>query len=150
MVAVRVFPLEMQKRIVNEAIILKKFDLLLYYCLGYLLAVAAASALKYLSIVIQTSISQRAMADMRNNLYSHIIRLPLDFFRKTSSSGGYWRSSSARISSLQVASQTAGHTHCHRGAARFFPAPVRFRHLLPTPPDDETAQGLDAQFRRPR
>jgi len=83
MVVVRVFPLEMQKRIVNEAIILKKFDLLLIYCLGYLVAVAAASALKYLSIIIQTQISQKAMADMRNNLYSHIITLPLDFFRKT-------------------------------------------------------------------
>ena len=83
MVAVRVFPLEMQKRIVNEAIILKKFDLLLLYCLGYLLAVSAASGLKYLAIIIQTHISQQAMADMRKSLYSYIISLPLDFFRKT-------------------------------------------------------------------
>ena len=83
MVVVRVFPLGMQKRIVNEAIILKKFDLLLSYCLAYLLAVAAASALKYLSVIIQTQIGQQAMADMRKKLYSHIISLPLDFFRKT-------------------------------------------------------------------
>lgn len=83
LVSVRVFPLEMQKRIVNEAIILKKFDLLFLYCAGYLLAVSMASGLKYLSIIIQTNISQRTMADMRNNLYSHIIRLPLEFFRKT-------------------------------------------------------------------
>ena len=83
MVAVRVFPLEMQKRIVNDAIILKKFDLLLFYCLGYFLSVAAASALKYLSVIIQTQISQQAMADMRKKLYHHIISLPLDFFRKT-------------------------------------------------------------------
>jgi ABC-type multidrug transport system fused ATPase/permease subunit len=83
MVVVRVFPLEMQKRIVNEAIILKKFDLLLSYCLAYLLAVVAASGLKYLSVIIQTQIGQQAMADMRKKLYSHIISLPLDFFRKT-------------------------------------------------------------------
>lgn len=83
MVVVRVFPLEMQKRIVNEAIILKEFDLLFLYCLGYLFAVAVASGLKYLSIIIQTDISQRAMADMRRKLYDHIITLPLDFFRKT-------------------------------------------------------------------
>ena len=83
MVVVCVFPLEMQKRIVNEAIILKKFDLLLFYCLGYFLAVSAASALKYLSIIIQTQISQQVMAEMRKKLYSHIISLPLDFFRKT-------------------------------------------------------------------
>ncbi len=83
MVVVRVFPLEMQKRIINEAIILKKFDLLLIYCLCYLLAVTAASGLKYISIIIQTQISQQAMADMRKKLYSHIISLPLDFFRKT-------------------------------------------------------------------
>ena len=83
MVVVRVFPLEMQKRIVNEAIILKKFDLLLTYCLAYFLAVVAASALKYLSVIIQTQISQQAMADMRKKLYNHIISLPLDFFRKT-------------------------------------------------------------------
>lgn len=83
MVTVRVFPLEMQKRIVDEAIIQSKFDLLLLYSLGYLLSVTAASGLKYLSIVIQTNISQKTMADMRNKLYDHIISLPLDFFRKT-------------------------------------------------------------------
>ena len=43
-----VFPLEMQKRIVNEAINLKKVDLLFLYCGLYLAAVLLSSSLKYL------------------------------------------------------------------------------------------------------
>ena len=44
----RVVPLEMQKRIVNEAIYLRKIDLLLIYCGVYLIAVIAQGALKFL------------------------------------------------------------------------------------------------------
>ncbi len=83
MVFVRVLPLEMQKRIVNDAITYKKTDLLIYYCLIYLLSVIAASGFKYLSVILQTKISQQALADMRKALYDHIISLPLNFFRKT-------------------------------------------------------------------
>lgn len=83
LVVVRVLPLEMQKRIVNDAITFKKTDLLIYYCLIYLLSVVAASGLKYLSVILQTKISQQALADMRKALYDHIISLPLSFFRKT-------------------------------------------------------------------
>ena len=46
-VLIRVIPLEMQKRIVNQAISLKVFDLLLVYCGIYLAAVVCAGALKY-------------------------------------------------------------------------------------------------------
>ena len=79
----RVFPLEMQKRIVNQAINLKAIDLLLLYCGLYLAAVLINSALKYLISVLQTIIGQRAAAGMRKELYHHTLNLPLAFFRKT-------------------------------------------------------------------
>jgi ABC-type multidrug transport system fused ATPase/permease subunit len=79
----RVVPLEMQKRIVNEAIYLRKIDLLLIYCGVYLIAVIAQGALKFLINYIQTLIAQRALAAMRKDLYHHILTLPLSFFRKT-------------------------------------------------------------------
>ncbi|GBC63486.1 antibiotic ABC transporter ATPase [Desulfonema ishimotonii] len=79
----RVLPLEMQKKIVNEAIFLKNTDLLVTYCGIYLAAVLTASGLKYLINVLQTLIGQRALADMRKALYHHILTLPLGFFRKT-------------------------------------------------------------------
>ena len=79
----RVFPLEMQKRIVNQAINLKAVDLLLIYCGLYLAAVIINGALKYLISVLQTIIGQRAAAGMRKELYRHILNLPLAFFRRT-------------------------------------------------------------------
>jgi ABC-type multidrug transport system fused ATPase/permease subunit len=79
----RVLPLEMQKRVVNEAIKLKKIDLLLFYCGIYLVAVVSANGLKYLINILQTVIGQRAGADMRKGLYHHILTLPLSFFRRT-------------------------------------------------------------------
>ncbi len=83
MVFARVLPLEMQKRIVNEAINLRKIDLLLSYCGIYLLAVVCSSGLKFLTSLIQTLISERTTARMRKALYAHILTLPLGFFRKT-------------------------------------------------------------------
>lgn len=83
MVFARVLPLEMQKRIVNEAINLRKFDLLLLYCGIFLVAVIFSSVLKFLTNVIQTLIAERTTARMRKALYGHIITLPLTFFRKT-------------------------------------------------------------------
>ena len=79
----RVLPLEMQKRVVNEAIKLKKIDLLLFYCGVYLAAVVSANGLKYLINILQTVIGQRAGADMRKGLYHHMLTLPLSFFRRT-------------------------------------------------------------------
>ncbi|MGD2096352.1 MAG: ABC transporter ATP-binding protein/permease [Desulfobacterales bacterium] len=83
MIAARVLPLEMQKRIVNQAINLRDIHLLLVYCGIYLVAVIFFSALKYLTNVIQTLIAQRATANMRKELYHHILTLPLSFFRNT-------------------------------------------------------------------
>lgn len=82
-VFVRVLPVEMQKRIVNEAIQLGKIDLLFIYCGIYIAAVILASGLKFLINVIESVIGQRAAADMRKELYHHILTLPLNFFRRT-------------------------------------------------------------------
>jgi ABC-type multidrug transport system fused ATPase/permease subunit len=82
-ILVRIIPLEMQKRMVNQAISLKVFDLLLVYCGIYLAAVICASALKYAISYLQTIIGQQALTDMRQELYLHVLSLPLSFFRKT-------------------------------------------------------------------
>ena len=78
-----VIPLEMQKRIVNEAINLRKVDLLLSYCGIYLAAFVAGSGLKFLINSLQTIIGQRTVADMRTELFGHAITLPLSFYRRT-------------------------------------------------------------------
>jgi ABC-type multidrug transport system fused ATPase/permease subunit len=83
MVGARVLPLEMQKRVINEAVKLRNLDLLLMYCGIYLAAVVFFSLLKYVTNIIQTLISQRTTARMRKALYHHILTLPLSFFRKT-------------------------------------------------------------------
>jgi ABC-type multidrug transport system fused ATPase/permease subunit len=82
-VLANVLPLEMQKRIVNDAINLRKFDLLVLYCGIYLAAVIAASILKYLINILQTIIGQRTLSDMRQALYAHLLTMPLSFYRKT-------------------------------------------------------------------
>ena len=79
----RVLPLEMQKRIVNEAIRFGEIQMLFLYCGYYLAAVVIATGLKYLISALQNVIGERALADMRQALYHHILTLPLNFFRKT-------------------------------------------------------------------
>lgn len=78
-----VLPLELQRRMINDAINLRKLDLLLFYCGLYLIAVIAASTLKYLINILQTIIAQRTLADMRKALYAHILTIPLVFYRTT-------------------------------------------------------------------
>ena len=82
LVFLRVLPLEMQKRIINDVLALKDVELLVYYCLIYLSAVLGASLLKFIINWLQTLIGQRAMTEMRRQLYSYILRLPLSVFRK--------------------------------------------------------------------
>ena len=82
-VAIRVVPLELQQRIINEAINLRKPELLVKYCGIYLLAVVSASLLKWMINIIQTRISEKVTAEMRKQLYYHILKIPLDFFRNT-------------------------------------------------------------------
>ena len=82
-VVARVLPLEMQKRIVDEAIALQKLDLLYLYGGLWLGAVLLANGLKFLINYLQTYISQNALSSMRKELYHHVLRLPLNFFRRT-------------------------------------------------------------------
>ena len=64
----KVFPLEMQKRIVNEAINLKQINLLTLYSGLFLIAVLLSSALKFLTNILHTLISQRVLAKIRKEL----------------------------------------------------------------------------------
>lgn len=82
-VATRVIPLEMQKRIVNDSIALRQFGNLISYCLIYIGSVALSSVLKLGINYLQTLIGERVMLAMRRELYRHILTLPLSFFRKT-------------------------------------------------------------------
>ncbi len=84
-IAARVFPLEMQKRIVNQAIGLGRVNLLFLYCGLYLAAVILASGIKFFINVIQTYLGQETLARLRKELYAHILTLPMSFFRRTSS-----------------------------------------------------------------
>ena len=79
----RVIPLEMQKRIVNDAIALRNLSSLILYCGIYLLAVTTTSILKLAINYLQALIGERAMAAMRKDLYHHILTMPLGFFRTT-------------------------------------------------------------------
>lgn len=78
----RVFPLEMQKRIINEAIHLRNEQLLFLYCGLYIGAVTLAGILKFLINTLQTVIGQKILVDLRTELYHHILQLPLQFYRK--------------------------------------------------------------------
>ncbi len=78
----KVFPLEMQKRIINEAIYLKDIDLLYLYCGLYIGAVTIAGLLKYGINVLQVYIGQKILIEMREELYQHVLQLPLQFYRK--------------------------------------------------------------------
>jgi len=82
-VIARVVPLELQKRIINRAISLKKMDLLFIYCGFYLGAVVLAGSLNYLINVLQGYLGQKIFYEMRTELYQHVLRLPLPFFRRT-------------------------------------------------------------------
>ena len=82
-VFLRVLPLEIQKRIVNDVLAVGDVGQLFIYCLIFLLAVIFSSLLKLAVNGVQTVIGQRALTDMRRELYQHILRLPLSFFRKT-------------------------------------------------------------------
>ncbi len=78
----KVFPLEMQKRIINEAIYLKDIELLYLYCGLYIGAVTIAGLLKYAINVLQVYIGQKILMEMREELYQHVLQLPLQFYRK--------------------------------------------------------------------
>ena len=79
----RVFPLQMQKQIVNQAIRFKDLHLLLIYCGLYIGAVVLSGVLKYVINILQARIGEETLAKLRKQLYSHILTLPMSFFRRT-------------------------------------------------------------------
>jgi len=83
-VAARVFPLEMQKRIVNQAIGMGDLNKLFFYSALFFASTFLAQVLKYAINLIQGHIGQSALALLREQLFEHLVRLPLSFFRRTS------------------------------------------------------------------
>jgi ABC-type multidrug transport system fused ATPase/permease subunit len=79
----RVFPLEMQKRIVNSAIAMRDLNALFLYCGLYLGAVVLAGIFKYVINLLQGFIGQKILFEMRAQIYNHILSLPLTFYRRT-------------------------------------------------------------------
>ncbi|OBQ46574.1 ABC transporter ATP-binding protein/permease [Halodesulfovibrio spirochaetisodalis] len=83
-VGMRLVPIEMQKRIVSDAIQLKKVDALIYYCIIYIIAVFTAGILKYAINILQAKVGEMTLYRIRTALYEHILTLPMPFFRRTS------------------------------------------------------------------
>ncbi|WP_419786545.1 ABC transporter transmembrane domain-containing protein [Pseudodesulfovibrio sp.] len=83
-VAMRVFPLEMQKRIINEAIGLRDLPALYRYCALYIGAVTLAGVLKFAINLLQVYIGERTLKIVRERLYEHLLSLPIQFYRRTS------------------------------------------------------------------
>jgi ABC-type bacteriocin/lantibiotic exporter with double-glycine peptidase domain len=79
----RVYPLEMQRKIINIAINLKMVDKLYLYCALYMGAVLIAGLLKFFTNTLQEIIGQKIMIGMRQELYQHMLQLPLTFFHRT-------------------------------------------------------------------
>jgi len=79
----KVYPLEMQRKIINIAINLKKLELLYLYCALYIGSVVLAGLIKYYINVLQSVIGQKILIHMRRQLYTHVLRMPLQFFHKT-------------------------------------------------------------------
>ncbi len=80
-VFLKVVPLELQKRIVNEAISQRNEYLLLCYCGIFLLAVLLAGLSKYLINMLQVIIGQKTLIGLRTELYMHMLHLPLQRYR---------------------------------------------------------------------
>ena len=79
----KVYPLEMQRQIINVAINLKMLDKLYLYCGLYMGAVLIAGLLKYLTNTMQAILGEKILIDMRQEIYQHMLQLPLPFFHRT-------------------------------------------------------------------
>jgi putative ABC transport system ATP-binding protein len=78
------FMLELQKRIINQAIGQRNFDALLWLCGGFLGAVLLNGALKYVKQNLEGYISETMLRDLRGELYNRILRFPLLHLKSTS------------------------------------------------------------------
>jgi ABC-type multidrug transport system fused ATPase/permease subunit len=78
------FMLNLQKRIINEAIGQRNFDALLWLCGGFLGAVLANGLFKYVKQNLEGYISETMLRDLRGELYNRILRFPLAHLKNTS------------------------------------------------------------------
>ena len=82
--ALNPFMLNLQKRIINEAIGQRNFDALLWLCGGFLGAVLANGAFKYVKQNLEGYIAETMLRDLRGELYNRILRFPLLHLKNTS------------------------------------------------------------------
>jgi ABC-type multidrug transport system fused ATPase/permease subunit len=83
-VGFKLVPLEMQKRIINQAIKFSRVDLLLHLCGLYILAVLVSSGMKYWINILRAQLGEKILRDLQCDLFGHIIKFPLSYFRKHS------------------------------------------------------------------
>src|SRR5215468_8618246 len=76
--------LDLQKRIINQAIGKRNFDALLWLCGAFLGAVILNGALKYVKQNLEGYISETMLRDLRGELYNRILRFPLPYLKSTS------------------------------------------------------------------
>jgi putative ABC transport system ATP-binding protein len=76
--------LDLQKRIINQAIGQRDFNALLWLCGGFLGAVLLNGAFKYVKQNLEGYISETMLRDLRSELYNRILRFPLPHLKGTS------------------------------------------------------------------
>jgi putative ABC transport system ATP-binding protein len=76
--------LDLQKRIINQAIGRRNFDALLWLCGAFLGAVILNGALKYVKQNLEGYVSETMLRDLRGELYNRILRFPLPHLKSTS------------------------------------------------------------------
>jgi ABC-type multidrug transport system fused ATPase/permease subunit len=76
--------LDLQKRIINQAIGRRNFEALLWLCGAFLVAVLLNGALKYVRQNLEGYISETMLRDLRGELYNRILRFPLLHLKNTS------------------------------------------------------------------
>jgi putative ABC transport system ATP-binding protein len=76
--------LDLQKRIINQAIGRRNFEALLWLCGAFLGAVILNGALKYVKQNMEGYISETMLRDLRGELYNRILRFPLLHLKNTS------------------------------------------------------------------
>ena len=71
-------PIEMQRRLVNEAIGTRSLSALGRYGIAFLVSALAVTTLKFVVNLYQAYIAERILRDFRSELYERILRLPAE------------------------------------------------------------------------
>ncbi|MGE4552711.1 MAG: ABC transporter transmembrane domain-containing protein, partial [Desulfovibrionaceae bacterium] len=77
----RMVPVELQRRIVDRAIVPGDAPLLVRLCLIFLAAVLAAEAIRLWLDRMQAALGEDAVAELRRDFFARLLRLPLSFAR---------------------------------------------------------------------